>query len=480
MDAYHDMQPNGVDPLPIKSGALQGAIAVDYPATAGGYRFDKLHILYDGLNGQQPNLDLINTVQHISSVHIGVTCTIQRMWAHSDSYMDRLKTVFNSIMSQGTGHATGPHSSFIPYHVDAITLQTVGEGWHDEMTLGRVLESSFRSINNLLEHLHQSFFFYMLLEAKRFVSIGTYLPAAMLLAANFSITAVLLWVLSGRSPEPIPNIASPTAGGAGAQGAKPDVTLVTSGDSLAIVPSALLATSERRLLAPVALIAAAHILGLAPFYIFNNADTNSIISVFFTTSAVITLLPLVTALILSHALRLHRQELALAQCFSLLLLGIAVAALSTVNFSLGLLTGLTAAPLSFVRPVSVSTRPVLSIVMALGLLLVAPPVILAAMAALYTESGVGTGGFGTGFARNPGAGFPGLDGLHALLVGASWAWAVGGTWTAVVVWVVWWPAWFVGSCVAWFGVLGGGDNEAGVTAVSEPVKKTGKDAQKSK
>ena len=71
----------------------------------------------------------------------------------------------------------------MPYHVDAITLTTIGEGWQDEMAYGRVVEGVFRSLNNLLEHLHQSFFFYLLMQTNRFVSIGSYLPSAMIIAA---------------------------------------------------------------------------------------------------------------------------------------------------------------------------------------------------------------------------------------------------------------------------------------------------------
>jgi glycosylphosphatidylinositol transamidase len=104
------------------------------------------------------------------------------------------------MLNQGLGYAAGAHSSFIPYHVDAVTLQPYGEGWHDEMAMGRVIEGSFRSLNNLLEHLHQSFFFYLLMQTDRFVSIGTYLPSAMLIAANFTIMAISLWVKSGQTP----------------------------------------------------------------------------------------------------------------------------------------------------------------------------------------------------------------------------------------------------------------------------------------
>ncbi|KAK6448217.1 serine palmitoyltransferase [Trichoderma asperellum] len=191
VDAYHDAHDfKHIAPLPLKSGALQGAIAIDYPHEQ---RYHELHIIYDGTNGQLPNLDLINSIVNIAGGQMGIETTVQQMTGHTDSYQDRLQTMLRGMLYQGLGYPTGPHSSFIPYHVDAITLQPTGEGWHDEMAMGRVVEGSFRSLNNLLEHLHQSFFFYLLMQKNRFVSIGTYLPSAMLLAANFTIMAIFLW-----------------------------------------------------------------------------------------------------------------------------------------------------------------------------------------------------------------------------------------------------------------------------------------------
>lgn len=267
VDAYHDYHsPGFVEPLSIKSGALQGAVAMEYPAGPWGHRFDKLHILYDGVNGQLSNLDLFNTAVQIASGQMGIGCTLQRMWKHDDSYEERLQTMLRGMISQGLGHASGPHSSFIPYHVDAITLQTVGDGWHDEMSLGRTVESLFRSLNNLLEHLHQSFFLYLLMQANRFVSVGTYLPSAMLIAANFTITSIALWVLSGR-PETKPN---PNQVGESKEKTKQS-------------PKDAVASSEvveRSLFLPLAFVIGVHFLGLLPLYIFNNSSETVRISSF--------------------------------------------------------------------------------------------------------------------------------------------------------------------------------------------------------
>ena len=272
VDAYHNAHsPSSVEPLSIKSGALQGAVAVDYPAGPWGQRFDKLHIVYDGVNGQLPNLDLFNTAVSVASGQMGIGCTLQRMWKHDDTYRERLQTMLRGMISQGLGHASGPHSSFMPYHVDAVTLQTVGDGWHDEMSLGRTVESLFRSLNNLLEHLHQSFFFYLLMQANRFVSIGTYLPSAMVIAVNFTITAIALWVQSGRvhSPSKPAKPSSPSS-----KPSDPKMVVVAKGDNVALVPEHNLAIVERHLFLPMAFVGSAHLLGVLPLYVFNNAPAS--------------------------------------------------------------------------------------------------------------------------------------------------------------------------------------------------------------
>ena len=254
VDAYHDAHdPKHVAPLPLKSGALQGALAIDYPLN---HRFQSMHIIYDAANGQLPNLDLINAVVNIAGGQMGIQSFIQGMRQHKGTYRDRLRTMFRGMLSQGLGTAAGPHSSFIPYHVDAVTLQPYGTGFHDEMAMGRVVEGSFRSLNNLLEHLHQSFFFYLLIQKDRFVSIGTYLPSAMLLAANFSIMAIFLWVKSGQSPQS-------TSEGKGTKAGK-------ASSEKGIGSSLSSGAAERGFIFPLGLVIVCHALSAIPLYTFNH------------------------------------------------------------------------------------------------------------------------------------------------------------------------------------------------------------------
>lgn len=252
MDAYHDAQSPGIDALPLKGGALQGALAVDYPFD---HRFESLHIVYDGVNGQLPNLDLFNTITNIATGQMGIGISLQQMWSHTDDYQDRLQTMLRGMLRQGLGHASGAHSCFIPYHVDAVTLQPFGDGWQDEMAMGRVVESTFRSLNNLLEKLHQSFFFYLLMQHKRFVSIGTYLPSAMLVAVNFTIMAISLWIHSGRKNKKSPE----------------KVDTAKSKVDKSIAPYQESNVKERQLFLPMAVVGTAQFLGVIPIYLFNNS-----------------------------------------------------------------------------------------------------------------------------------------------------------------------------------------------------------------
>ncbi|KAI0599665.1 Gaa1-like protein [Biscogniauxia sp. FL1348] len=416
-DAYHDAHDfSQVASLPIKSGALQGAIAIDYPQEG---RFESIHIVYDGVNGQLPNLDLINAVANIASGQMGMGTSLQEMWRHSDKYNDRLKTMLRGMLNQGLGYAVGPHSSFIPYHVDAITIQPVGQGWHDEMGLGRLVEGTFRSLNNLVEHLHQSFFFYLLMHKDRFVSIGTYLPSAMLIAANFTIMAIFLWVRSGRGIAVVP-----ADGAKEAQEKQPTSTAVQTSTTAA----------ERDMFLPLALVVGSQFLGAVPLFIFNHTPSNLLAPFFTLFSALNLLLPhLVSA---SGLLATFTpQQYDLTRSFSLLLLGMFLSTLATLNFSLAFLVGLLASPLSFARPWpdSAAARYAYSALLAL-----VAPTTTVLVAAVVGRMGMGLGTVTGGEIGRA---------IGEALQEAAFGWDVWGVYTPLIVWGVWWPAWLVGSVV---------------------------------
>jgi glycosylphosphatidylinositol transamidase len=442
VDAYHDAHDHSqVQSLSLKSGALQGAVALDYPAGPWGHRFEKLHIVYDGINGALPNLDLFNTAVSIASGQMGISCTLQRMFKHTDSYKDRLLTMTRGMLSQGLGHATGPHSAFIPYHIDAITMQTVGDGWHDEMSLGRSVEGLFRSLNNLLEHLHQSFFFYLLMEGHRFVSIGTYLPSAMLVAGGFTVMSVGFWVLSGRVDEDekkkkkrVPMSTRPK--GEKSLSEEQEMTAIKSGEFVSLIPTVDLKTSERHLFLPLTILTGIHFLGLVPLYTFTHLPIPLLAPLFNIFTISILPLPYILAYCLPKALgrKPTKQEMTLTQCFALMLLGLSLSALATLNFSLSLIIGVLLSPISFIRPVSPSSplKLATNILQVAVMTALSPPVVIGVAVKVAGIEGVG---------------------LAEVLEMAMSGWWIHGIWTGIVVWLVWWPGWVAGSFVVGCGLF---------------------------
>ena len=139
---------------------------------------------------------------------------------------------------------------------------------------------------------------------------------------------------------------------------------------------------------------------------------------------------LITTTISGDAL-LTSRHLVLLQCLSLLFLGMFLATLATLNFSLAFLVGILATPLSFIgQPLSFEkgqmTRrlSVLRILLSnLVLHLLSPPVVVLAICKIF-----------------------GVE-VEAVLAEAAFGWKVSGLWTQVVVCCVWWPAWLVGAVI---------------------------------
>lgn len=72
----------------------------------------------------------------------------------------------------------------------------------DPCTPSSAIESTFRSLNNLLERLHQSFFLYVMTSVDTFISVGNYLAAPVLVSAGLTFTGFLLWGADGSPKAP--------------------------------------------------------------------------------------------------------------------------------------------------------------------------------------------------------------------------------------------------------------------------------------
>lgn len=308
------------------AGSIEGAIVMEYASDREFY--SAVEVLFEGLNGQLPNLDLVNVAIHCTRAESSRPEILGS--ENTNEYIGRLKTMLRHISQQASAGVIPDTASamFSGYRIDAVTLRAVFDSDfnNDITTFGRICESTARSINNLLEHFHQSFFFYLLLGTNYFVSIASYLPVAMLVAGSFSVMA-LYWIFTMDSA----SVSEASQAGVG-------VALIT-------------------------------VLSSICGYCWSVSHTYAAIA-----SGV---LLLVLGVTLSFTFSLHARGALYA--IALAIVGLQLSALAMVNFSLSLAIGMLMVPLSWIRP---SRTPAWNIAV---VVLACPGAILSAVAWYYYE-----------------------------------------------------------------------------------------------
>jgi GPI-anchor transamidase subunit GAA1 len=145
-------------------------------------------------------------------------------------YIYRARNLFRHVSYQARGHPSGIHGLLHQY-VGLISLGAVlvycpqiphrclhsfrcASNWSARFPLNRkvnrsvyllnshslpyrIVESTLRTCNNLLERLHASFFFYLLPEPGSFTKIGNYLPSAVVISTAILFSGLRSWVQAG-------------------------------------------------------------------------------------------------------------------------------------------------------------------------------------------------------------------------------------------------------------------------------------------
>ncbi|GAU31852.1 hypothetical protein TSUD_114630 [Trifolium subterraneum] len=243
-----------------RAGTMAAALVIKV-AEQGNHHEDSLNIYPEASNGQMPNLDLINIVNYLGVHKQGLRIKITKMFSllgsrwlntlggifeslgqiarslnpewkfgiSATEYVEGAATLASSLYYQGLGVPTGPHGAFRDYQVDAITLEispkvsptkmirrnefillggrliegvirsvnNLLEKFHQSFFL--LIEGVIRSVNNLLEKFHQSFFLYLLTSSSKFVSVGDYMIPFALLVAPLPILAASLHADASKS-----------------------------------------------------------------------------------------------------------------------------------------------------------------------------------------------------------------------------------------------------------------------------------------
>ncbi|XP_052889152.1 glycosylphosphatidylinositol anchor attachment 1 protein [Anopheles moucheti] len=197
LEAYHGGEEGRIldsGMLRARAGSIQAAINLEVQSLD----ISHINLKIEGLNGQLPNLDLHNLVQKLSSKN-GIIAGYKQTSSspkRSFRYQDKLFNVLSMVFTQASGVPTGNHGLFHKYGIEALTLEAVKrekaqQQFQEIGSMLRIIEGISRSLNNLLERFHQSFFFYLLVSNDRFVSIGDYMPSLALMAGSLLIKAFI-------------------------------------------------------------------------------------------------------------------------------------------------------------------------------------------------------------------------------------------------------------------------------------------------
>ncbi|KAF9172238.1 Glycosyl phosphatidyl inositol protein transamidase complex subunit [Mortierella sp. AD010] len=394
--AYHGNEENterrSEETLHVRSGAIQAALNLDFPGTGD---YNALGVFFEGVNGQLPNLDMINTISQISEGIAPVELTLHdELVPYTENmtknYINSLKKMLYMMKYQAAGTPTGNHGLYLKYKIDAITLHGIDRpDWPSQrynlFRLGVLVESTVRSLNNLLEHLHQSFFFYLLSGVKKYTSIGLYMPPVIILGVSFIFQALSLWGLSSDLPLELEAIG---------EGRKVAIALPYSRRS-------------RNYKVPATVIGASFVAGWASFLLlttgFGFPGETPLLKLVASTGVCSMLIPpaVYTARIRSRILKSRKgkskktdsssnetdlepaADWVLLKTFILALSALIVTTLSALNFSLAVAIGVVIVfPYMAFRPSSYS---IISGVQALVLMAISPPGLLAAGAWWYSK-----------------------------------------------------------------------------------------------
>ncbi|KZT55125.1 Gaa1-domain-containing protein [Calocera cornea HHB12733] len=226
LSTYHGFNPStlSAEPLTLDGGVIWTALAIDYP----GHSFSHLGLFFEGLNGRLPNQDLLVCAQIIGRWTGGVPVILHNTvdelrqdlpipqwvrwtaavgdWVWKEivnrravkEWEYRAQNMAEQAAWMASGRASGMHGVFHQFRIDAITLfARPSMGPHGFHSLGKLTESLLRTMNNLLERLHASFFFYLLSSPASFLKIGSYLPCSVLIGVGCLIGGLRAYVNLG-------------------------------------------------------------------------------------------------------------------------------------------------------------------------------------------------------------------------------------------------------------------------------------------
>jgi glycosylphosphatidylinositol transamidase len=123
LDAYFNNNPHSL-PLDAHAGSIQAGLALEFPHE----KFYSIDLRHNGINGQLPNLDLINTIvqlcdkNSIATSLYNIYVDLSNNNAFTDYIIKSMRTLLVNILTLATGVSDGVHGQFLHYRIEMITI----------------------------------------------------------------------------------------------------------------------------------------------------------------------------------------------------------------------------------------------------------------------------------------------------------------------------------------------------------------------
>jgi len=200
LKTYHSFESRSVDGGFERAGTIQQAFVFSAPH---GAEVSMMRVKIEGWNGAYPNQDIYTMFKRVAESTSGLRVSFDEDAGGGldNSFAGSLKSVWRFMWRAITGVPTGAHAAFKAHSIDAISIEARSSddkrlrtyrGTDAYAALGQTLELSLRSCNNLLELLHHSCFYYIMLGSDKFLGIAEYIAPQVVLLVSLVLPVARL------------------------------------------------------------------------------------------------------------------------------------------------------------------------------------------------------------------------------------------------------------------------------------------------
>eukprot|EP01135_Chromosphaera_perkinsii_P005967 Nk52_evm12s375 gene=Nk52_evmTU12s375 len=222
LEAYHDTPTTAgivADPVVAHRGVIIAGVVLDFPSR----EIDTHRVRFYGVNGKLLNLDILNVVKQLDSKgFMGRMLDFWPTFVDINNYLNSKSSILapfggffgsdsfklyvlaacklgSMISALASGMPDGNHGLFFKYDIEVITLTGVdgGDPLQSMRFTGMFVEDVLRAFSNLMEKVHQSFWFYLIPNIGTYISIANYIPSVIAIVASLVVAAIALWNQTG-------------------------------------------------------------------------------------------------------------------------------------------------------------------------------------------------------------------------------------------------------------------------------------------